>query len=305
MSNLSSFAVVGAGGVGGYFGAKLAQAGKQVHFLLNSDFAHVKQHGLQVTSIHGDFRLNHPNVYATSADMPACDVVLVCLKTTHNHLLSSILPPLLHAHTIVVLIQNGLGMEQDLQHHFPHLRIVGSTAFIGASKPEPGHILHQDNGWLTLGNYSGVDDETLQALATHFAEVGVKARITDLAVARWRKLVWNVAFNGLSVALNTTTDQLVFNPHSRLILLQLMHEVIEASHHLQLSETIPMEFAEQMLVATEQMSAYSPSMRLDYLHGRPLEVEYLYTRPLQEALAAGYEMPTVQMLERQLRFLTK
>ena len=78
------YAVIGTGAIGAYYGAKLAYAGNDVHFLLHSDYDFVKENGLQIDSCDGSFHLSDPNIYHSTADMPACDVVIVALKTTNN-----------------------------------------------------------------------------------------------------------------------------------------------------------------------------------------------------------------------------
>ncbi len=103
-----SYAIIGTGAVGGYYGGRLAQSGQDVHFLFHRDYEHVREHGLTVHSCAGDFRLDHVNAYRSTTDMPQCDVVLVALKTVNETLLRDLLPPLLHKNTLVVLIQNGI-----------------------------------------------------------------------------------------------------------------------------------------------------------------------------------------------------
>ena len=90
------YGIIGTGAIGGYYGAKLAHAGQEVHFLLHSDYEYVKQHGLQVDSCDGSFHLDDVNAYGQTKDMPACDVVLVGLKSVNNDKLQALLPPLLH-----------------------------------------------------------------------------------------------------------------------------------------------------------------------------------------------------------------
>jgi len=89
------YGVVGSGAIGGYYGSKLVRAGQEVHFLFRSDYEYVKENGLQVDSCDGSFHLNSVNAYNDTADMPQCDVVLVCLKSVNNGKLKTILPPLL------------------------------------------------------------------------------------------------------------------------------------------------------------------------------------------------------------------
>ena len=112
------YGVIGVGAIGGYYGSKLAYSGQEVHFLSYSDYEFVKEHGMQVDSCDGSFHLDEVNVYRFAEDMPKCDVVIVGLKTINNHLLPSLLTPLLHEHTVVVLIQNGIGVEADVQQMF-------------------------------------------------------------------------------------------------------------------------------------------------------------------------------------------
>lgn len=295
------YAVVGTGGIGGYYGAKLARSGQDVHFLLHSDYNYVKEHGLQVDSCDGDFCLSQVNAYQSTADMPQVDVVLVCLKSTRNHLLRELLPPLLHEQTIVVLIQNGIGLEADVKEWFPNLQLVAGLAFICTAKTEPGHVNHQCYGSINFGNYSCKDEERFKQMVTEFTNAGVKAGVVEYHEARWRKAVWNMPFNGMTVALNTRTDCLLKNPSTRALIREQMMEVIGAARAL--GVTIGEEFVDQMIKMTDEMTPYSPSMKLDYDFRRPMEIDYLYTRPIAEARKAGFQMAKLEMLEAELRFI--
>lgn len=295
------YAVVGTGGIGGYYGAKLARSGQDVHFLLHSDYDYVKERGLQVDSCDGDFCLSQVNAYLSTADMPQVDVVLVCLKSTRNHLLRELLPPLLHEQTIVVLIQNGIGLEADVKEWFPNLQLVAGLAFICTAKTEPGHVNHQCYGSINFGNYSCKDEERFKQMVTEFTNAGVKAGVVEYHEARWRKAVWNMPFNGMTVALNTRTDCLLKNPSTRSLIREQMMEVIGAARAL--GVTIGEEFVDQMIKMTDEMTPYSPSMKLDYDFRRPMEIDYLYTRPIAEARKAGFQMAKLEMLEAELRFI--
>ncbi len=299
------YGIVGVGGIGGYYGGKLALNGEDVHFLFHSDYEFVKKHGLRVDSVKGDFVLPQVNAYSQPNEMPSCDVVIVCLKTTSNHLLKEILPPLLHENTLVILIQNGLGVEEDVQKEFPAMKIAGGLAFICSAKIGPGHISHQDYGALNIGSYSCSDTQLLEQVAKDFNDSRVKTNLVDLQSARWKKLMWNIPYNGLTVVLNGTTDKLTQHPATRNLLRKMMVEVVEASAAIGVKEPLSEDAVEQMLKMTEAMTPYSPSMKLDYDFHRPLEIEYIYSRPLQEARKHGVEMPSVAMLEEQLRFLNR
>lgn len=297
------YAVIGTGAIGGYYGGKLAKAGKDVHFLFHSDYEYVKRHGLKVDSVSGDFNLPTVNAYNNTRNMPKCDVVLVCLKSTNNHLLKDLLAPVLHKETLVILIQNGLGLEEDLQKDFPRLYIAGGLAFICSNKVGEGHIAHLDYGKLNIGSYSCLDPVLISTVVSDFQQSGIEAKNVDLKEARWMKLVWNIPYNGMTVVLNTTTDKLMSNPNTQRLLYEMMLEVIRAANSTGLRHDIDESYADEMIEMTKVMTPYSPSMKLDFDSHRPLEIEYIYTRPVEEAKKAGFEMYRVSMLERQLKFI--
>ena len=297
-----NFAVIGTGAIGGFYGAKLANAGFEVHFLFHKDYDFVCKNGLAVDSCDGSFVLPHPLAYHSVADMPKCDVVLVGLKSVNNHLLCNLLPPLLHERTLVVLIQNGIGLEADLQQEFPDLAIAAGLAFICSSKTEPGRVSHQCYGSINIGNFSCRDKQLVTNVVENFRLAGITANEVEYHEARWKKAVWNMPFNGMTVALDTQTDCLLSNPDTEKLIFDQMMEVVNVAQHLGI-ENVNRDFALQMMETTREMTPYSPSMKLDYDFHRPMEIDYLYTRPIAEARKAGVQMPKLEMLEAQLRFL--
>jgi 2-dehydropantoate 2-reductase len=296
------YGIIGTGAIGGYYGAKLAHAGQEVHFLLRSDYEYVTQHGLQVDSCNGSFHLPQVNAYQSTLNMPQCDVVLVCLKSVNNAKLQSLLPPLLHANTLVVLIQNGIGVEEDVQQQFPGVQLAAGLAFICSAKTQPGVVNHQCYGSINLANYSCRDEALIQTVVDEFRQAGIETGFVEYNEARWKKAVWNMPFNGMTVALHTQTDQLLKNPSTRQLIREQMMEVVTAAQHLGV-KNLDAAFVDKMISTTDAMTPYSPSMRLDYDFRRPMEIYYLYTRPLQVAREAGCPMPKLEMLEAELRFI--
>ena len=297
-----TYSVVGMGAIGGFYGGKLAHAGRTVRFLSHSDYEYVLQHGLQIDSCDGNFRLEHIDAYGNPADMPKSDVIIVGLKSVKNHdVLLDLLRPIIHDDVVVVLIQNGIGLEEDLQRVFPQLHIVAGLAFICSAKVGPGHISHQCYGSINLGNYSCPEAQFL-ALLQDFQDAGFQAAEVPYLEARWKKAVWNMPFNGMTVALNTSTDRLLKNPATRQLIYDQMMEVIGAANTLGVN-TLTADFADKMMQMTDEMVPYSPSMKLDFDFKRPMEIEYLYTRPIAEAKKVGFEMPKLAMLEAELKFI--
>ena len=296
------YGIIGTGAIGGYYGAKLAHAGQEVHFLLRSDYEYVKQHGLQVDSCDGSFHLDDVNVYQHAEDMPQCDVVLVGLKSVNNSKLQSLLLPLLHGETLVVLIQNGIGVEEDVQKMFPGVQLAAGLAFICSAKTQPGLVSHQCYGSINLANYSCQDEALMQAVVDEFRQAGIETGLVEYHEARWKKAVWNMPFNGMTVALHTQTDKLLKNPSTRQLIREQMMEVVRTAQHLGV-KNLDESFVAKMIETTDAMTPYSPSMRLDYDFHRSMEIYYLYTRPLEMARASGCPMPKLEMLEAELRFL--
>lgn len=300
------FSVIGTGAIGGFYGGMLAHAGQEVHFLLNSDYDWVKEQGLSIISAHlGSIHLPKVHAHSTTTDMPQSDVILVGLKSIQNErLLPDLLPPLLKKDSVVILIQNGLGVEKDVADLFPDVSIVGGIARVSASKIGPGVIKHFDNGRLELGSYHLANVDNLEKIVSVFQTTGLPIVITpDLQLLRWRKLVWNIPFNGLSVILNTTTDQLVGNPETVQLSKEIMLEVIAGANAC--GSPLPESFADEMIAYTQSMRPYAPSMKLDFDQGRPLEIRYIYENPVLAARAAGYDMTRVDTLTKLLTFLER
>jgi 2-dehydropantoate 2-reductase len=296
------YAVIGSGALGGFYGGKLAHAGKDVRFLFHSDYRFVVDNGLKVDSVTGNFHLTDVQAYWSTADMPKADVVLVCLKTTNNDLLKTLLPPILHPNSVIVLIQNGLGVEEDMAADFPQQPIAGGLAFICSNKIGEGHIAHLDYGKLNIGVFQGEIHTALEQVKADFTEAGVPTAISaDLMTARWQKLVWNIPYNGMTVVLNTTTDRLMREASTRQLSYELMLEVIAGARACGVE--VKESFADKMMELTDSMTPYAPSMKLDFDHKRPMEIEYIYSRPVKTAISAGYDMKKVAMLEVQLRFI--
>jgi len=296
------YGVIGTGALGGYYGGALARAGREVNFLLRGDYEYVRKNGLRIDSVRGDFRLPKVNAYAAADAMPACDVILVCVKTTENRRLPDLLRPLLRPGSVTLLLQNGLGVEEDLAARLPEAEIAGGLAFICSQKTGPGHIRHLDYGKIDVGSYNVKNAAVFNQMLDDFRAAGVPADLSeDLLFARWRKLVWNVPFNGLAVVMNTTTDRLLAHDSARRLAREIMLEVIRGAN--QCGVGLKESLAQKMIDATLEMIPYAPSMKLDYDNRRPMEIEYIYSRPIETAARAGFYMSKTAMLESQLRFI--
>ena len=302
------YAIIGTGGLGGFYGGSLARAGRDVHFLLHGDYEHVRNHGLRVDSVDGNFVLPRVFAYGRAADMPRCDVVAVALKTTANDLLGELLPPVIADDGVVLVLQNGLGVEEQVAGIVGPDRVMGGLCFLCASKIGLGHIRHLDYGYITLAEYDsrhrpmGIT-ERMRAIGGDFHAAGIRVNYAeDLVLARWKKLIWNIPFNGLTVVLDAATDHIMANVYSRALAEGLMREVAAAARAAT-GRVIPEAFIRSQLDDTAKMAPYSPSMLLDRRAGRPMEIEAIFGEPLRAAAAAGCPTPQIETMYQLLKFM--
>lgn len=296
------YAVVGTGAIGGYYGGMLANADADVHFLFHSDFDAAYANGLRVNSCNGDFEIERVNAYNSTTSMPKADVILVGLKTLQNRLLPELLDPIVKDGSLIVLIQNGIGYEQEIQEEFPEARVAGGLAFICSEKTAPAEITHYDYGKLTLALLGDEPCDKFDAMIADMEEAGIEVvRANDLNTARWKKLVWNTGFNGQSVLFGKNTEELLLGREKDMYVKPAMLEIIKAGQAN--GADVDESFADEMIEMTLNMKPYYPSMHVDYQHGRRLEVEAIYSRPIRLGLAKGVEMPVMQEMEKRLRSL--
>lgn len=307
--NQLKYAIVGTGALGGFYGGLMARSGLDVHFLFHSDVEHVCKHGLRVDSKLGDFHLPRVQAYAAAADMPRCDCIVIGLKSTQNGLLPELLAPLMHDSTVALVLQNGLHVEQATRDFMGEGRVAGGCCFLCSNKVGPGHIRHLDYGKIVFGPYRGTEDreagppmELLQRIHADLCQANIECYLTDdLTTTRWKKLMWNIPFNGLSVILNASTDAIMADPDSRDLARRISEEVRQTACGC--GSNIEPDYVDWVIDHTDDMVPYDSSMRLDFLHGRPIEVESIYGNALRAASQHRVDAPLLKTLYQQLKFL--
>lgn len=290
-------AIVGSGSIGLYYGARLAASGHQVHFLLRSGYEEARSHGIRVTSPAGDLHVPEPRAHRETLPIGACDVVIVAVKTTQNSLLPSLLPPLLGPQTLLLTLQNGLGSDEFLASHFGSERILGGLCFVCLTRRSPAHVVHVGHGTISLGVYDRPSAPAIQPIAEALRNAGIETHIeADLAAARWKKLVWNIPFNGLAVVENAPVDHLLAHHESEIRALMSETLAIAAA----LGHDIAPDYADWQVERTRSMGAYQPSTLVDYRAGAELEIEAIWGNPLRAAHRAGVPAPHLSQLHQRL-----
>ena len=297
---ISSIAIVGSGALGLYYGGRLARAGADVTFFARSDLTVLRTRGIEVSSPDGNFTLPVVEVAAAPEEIGPVDLVIITLKATANAQLSQLLPPLLHAGTVVLNLQNGLGVDESVAAVAGPERTVGGLCFVCVNRLAAGVAECTMTGHIVIGEFSGPSRPRDCEIAGIFGRAGVKMSVSEsLAEERWRKLVWNVPFNGLSVVGGgIATDKILASPHREAEVWALMREVqaAAAAHGFGISD----EFVEFQVERTRPMGPYKPSTMLDYVAGKPLEVEPIWGEPLRRARAKGVPVPRLEALYARL-----
>jgi 2-dehydropantoate 2-reductase len=312
-------AVVGCGALGSFYGAKLCQAGHQVPFLLRSDFDVVRRDGVWIESAEGNFQVR-PECARQAEDIGPSELVLICLKTTANHVLPQLLPPLAGPETAFLTLQNGLGNEATVAAVVGPERTLGGVCFVCLNRVAPGRIRHMAHGAIVMGEFGRLPQVRADVIAEAFAGAGVRCRVaTNLEQARWEKLVWNIPFNGLGVAGAAgleavlqgwvqpgatlrrclTTQDLLTDPFWERLVRELMLEVIATAQALGLD--VAKSAADRQIERTREMGAYKASTLIDFESGRDLELQTMFLEPLRQAENAGLTCPRLAALCAVLR----
>ena len=307
--HLGKVALVGPGAVGGFYGGMLANSGVDLSFLFRSTFEVVRQKGLFLIHHQEDGReerVNPFHAFRDPSEIGVCDWVMVAVKSTANGKLEEILSPLVGERTRFLTLQNGMGNVENLADFFGHHRtILAGLCFTCINRTEANRIHSLLPGYVQFGQYGSPLNHDAQLMVSAFEKAKIKVkRVESLDEALWRKLCWNIPFNGLSIACGgITTDQILANPNYRERAHRLMKEIQAGAlaHGIEIEDS----FLERQFALTEPMGAYRPSSLIDYLDGKPVEVETIWGVPLSRALTKGVVMDELKRLHGELNSSTK
>ncbi|MBL9215299.1 MAG: 2-dehydropantoate 2-reductase [Opitutaceae bacterium] len=289
-------AIVGAGALGCYYGARLAKAGNDVHFLVRSGRAAILARGIRVKTPTERIQVKKVQAYAAAEEIGPCHLVIISVKATANQALAKILPPLMGANTLVLTLQNGLGVEEPVAEVVGGEHVLGAICFVGCIRTAPGVVTCSFPGLVMLGEFGRPAQARTRELAGLFARAGVKCEAQDnLEELRWRKLVWNVPFNGLAIAAGgITTEVILADEGLRMLARRLMEEVLEAA--AKFGHVIPRSFMDLQFERTAKLGRYSPSSLIDFREGRPIEIEEIWGEPVRRAKSVGVPVPRLETL---------
>jgi 2-dehydropantoate 2-reductase len=290
-------AVYGAGGVGGYFGGRLAQAGADVHLIARGDHLQaLREHGLKVRSVNGDFEVPAP-----ATDDPAavgrCDFVLFCVKTFDTDAALARLGPLVGEDTAVVSLQNGVENEEKLGHVVGEDHVMGGAAFIFAGIAEPGVIAHTGGPTtITFGELDGRTSERAQRLLAWCERAGFGAELSaTIKTVLWAKLAFISAQAGMTAAARLPIGEIRTVKTAWAAFHRLVAEacaVAEADGH-----PVPQAAQDRALAMAQAIEPGSfSSLHDDLVAGRRMELDALHGFIVRRAAEHGLAVPTSEAI---------
>eukprot|EP00531_Pseudo-nitzschia_arenysensis_P012545 CAMPEP_0116118596 /NCGR_PEP_ID=MMETSP0329-20121206/2188_1 /TAXON_ID=697910 /ORGANISM="Pseudo-nitzschia arenysensis, Strain B593" /LENGTH=391 /DNA_ID=CAMNT_0003612233 /DNA_START=85 /DNA_END=1260 /DNA_ORIENTATION=- len=321
-----SVAIIGTGAVGGYYGARLWESGKyDVKFQMRGENYDVSiRDGLRVDSIDGDIFIppTELEAFTNPEDIGPVDWVIVSIKSSSLKDIPDLIYPLIDSgRTRILAIMNGL-IEEDLIQILKEsvgedfcAALYGGMALVCSNKKGPGHISHSYAGLISGGvaisreNFN--DQENQQAFRDLWAPTSIDIAYEEsLLGGRWRKCLWNLPFNGISVAMNgITVDKIVNDPGLRRLATEIMDETVAVANADLAANGFGEEFylneedKKKMMDLSDNMGAYRTSTMIDFVEGRPLEVHYMFTKPVERAQSLGVHVPYLDTIVTQIQAL--
>ena len=289
-------AIVGTGAVGGWYAGLLALAGHRVRCLARRDAEVLAREGLTLRSADGERRVRLDAVSRDPADLGTSEVVVVAGKATANRELPALAARLAAPGATLVTLQNGMGNAEALAAVADAGRVVAGLCFVCINRTAPGLVENSLPGHVRLAAAEGPAGPRVRDVASLLSGAGVDARAEDsLESVLWRKLCWNIPFNGLSIAAGgLTTDRILADAALRDRALRLMLEVRAAAE----ARGVPfgMDHVGRQFAVTEGMGPYRTSSLIDYAEGREVEVDPIWRIPLARGTQAGAAMPELARL---------
>ncbi len=297
-------AVMGAGAVGGYFGARLAASGQEVAFVARGRHLEaLKGHGLRVKSIQGDLHIRSqftPN----PEEVGPVDLIVFCVKSHDTEEASKKMVSLIGEKTSILSLQNGVDNPDKIAAHWGKERILAGAAYIGAQISAPGTIEHRAAGRITLGELDGGITQETKAIYDLFNKAQVPCTISpEIRKVLWGKLVWNAPFCAIASVAGATVKDIVESESLKNLAVGCMEEVREAARTQGIN--LGPSIVSETLNLSHSLGDFKPSMLQDLEAGKPLEYEALNGIVIKTLRKAGKEAPFNQTFCALLQSLDK
>ncbi len=276
--NKMKFAVIGTGGVGGYFGGKLAKSGEDVWFLARGKHLDaMRAGGLHVNSPDGNWIVPPGTMTDNPQQIGPVDVVFFCVKSYDTESAAQQLAPLLTESTIIICLQNGVDNEEKIQRTIPRGTVFGGVSYIYSTITAPGVITHTPGPTkIVFGEMTKGDDASSQKvnqILETIRKAGINAALTDnIQTELWKKYVFISAVGGMTAMTRLTLGEMLAVDATKEMLSDAMRETEAVGRAKGVS--LPPNFTDQVLELLKNYDNNSrSSMYHDLAHHRPMEVE--------------------------------
>lgn len=266
--------VFGAGGVGGYFGGKLAQAGNDVTFIARGKHLQaIKSNGLLIKSIQGDFKV-HPKVTDDVTNIKNPDLVILGVKSWQVEDVAVQLKPIIREHTMVLPLQNGADNADKLKAVLPHENVLAGLCKIVSRVESPGIIDHfAFDPEIVFGEYDNEKSKRVQNLSMLFDNAGIKNKVSeDIHLDIWKKFLFIATVSGIGALTRVEFGAMRDDEHIRQIMYQTANEIVAVANSKGIALTN--DDIEMILKIVDNLNAKTTaSMQRDIMDGRPSELD--------------------------------
>jgi 2-dehydropantoate 2-reductase len=301
---MKNILMVGAGSVGGFFGAHLAKNNPHVSFLLRpKTLAAVKQDGLTIRSASGTFTV-HPPAASDPRELPKPDLIILSVKAYDLDEVMAQLDPVLTDQTVILTLQNGVDTEDRLIARLKRDCVVGGVAFIYSKIAAPGVIDHYKKGAVAIGELMGHKSPRVLAIAEIFKQAGIPCQLTDdVRKSKWEKMCWNCVFNPLTVIVDDKVAKTLEHPE----MLRVIHQLVEEVAAVAAAVKVPLspDMAEKVVRWTQEIRDIHTSMYDDWKAGRPTEIDYLNGYIVRLGRELGVPTPVNEALTALIKTITE
>ncbi len=287
--------VVGAGSVGGFFGARLAKHHSNVSFLLRAKtLAAVQQNGLTIRSAEGTFTIR-PQAASDPRELPRPDLIVLGVKAYDLDEVLNQIEPVLTEQTVLLTLQNGIDTEDRLLAQLQRDCVVGGVAYIYSKIAAPGVIDHYKKGAVAIGELMGYESERLLAIRDLFTAAGIPCHLSkDIRRSKWEKMCWNCVFNPVTVLIDDHVAKALDHPEMTGVMRQIVGEVAAVSAAMKVP--LPLDMPERVVKATQEIRDIHTSMYDDWKAGRPTEIDSLNGFIVKKGREFGIPTPVNEAL---------
>ncbi len=296
--------MVGAGSVGGFFGAHLAKNNPDVSFLLRpKTLTAVQRHGLTIRSAAGTFTVR-PKAASDVRQLPRPDLVILAVKAYDLDEVLAQIEPALTDRTVLLTLQNGIDTEDRIIARLKRDCVVGGVAFIYSKIAAPGVIDHYKKGAVAVGELMGHESERLLQIRDLFAAAGIPCQLSkDIRRSKWEKMCWNCVFNPITVLIDDKVAKALDHPEMMGVIRQIVGEIAAVSAALKVP--LPPDMPERVVKWTQEIRDIHTSMYDDWKAGRRTEIRNLNGYIVDQGRLLGIPTPVNEALTAMIKTITE